>query len=153
MQPPTQYLFKTFDLHVAGHTIKPEYWHAGVIVFLIFALILTFARYRHLKVKWGLQGFIPTLLLGFFLAIVLEAVFILSGRTIFTELIGWENDTKPIATALDEGRKKMVNVLGVTEEIPASYANETSTSEEIILLYTSLEQDEADKVKEVLCTE
>ena len=151
MQPPSQYLFKTFDLQIAGHTIKPEYWHAGVILFLIFAIILTFARYRHLKVKWGLQGFIPTVALGFALAIILEAAFILSGRTLLTEILGWENAPKPISTAIDESRKKMVNVLGVTEEIPDTYAGERSTPDEMILLYTSLDQQEAEKVRSIIC--
>lgn len=153
MQPPTQYLFRTFDLKIGNYTIKPEYWHAVVIVILVFMLVLTFARLRYLKVKWGMQGFLPTLFIGFMLAIILEAGFILAGRTLFTELIGWENPPKPIGPALDAGREKLVNVLGVTEQIPDTYANENSTSEDLILMYTTLDQDEANKVKEIICSQ
>lgn len=134
-------------------TIKPEYWHAGVIVFLIFAIVLTFARYRHLKVKWGLQGFIPTVLLGFVMALILEAVLILSGKTILIQLLGWENAPKPISTALDEGRKQMINVLGVSEQNQVLGEENASVTDELILLYTSLEEDEAEKVKSIICTQ
>lgn len=149
MQPPTQYLFKTFDLHVAGRTIKPEYWHAGVILILAFMIVLTLARYRQLKVKWGFQGFIPTLILGFVLAIIFEIGLLLSGKTLVSMIFGWENAPKPISTIIDESRGKMVQVLGESEE--SSGFDQVDSTDEILLLYTSLEQDEASSVKEIIC--
>lgn len=152
MEPPSQYLFKTFDLEIAGYTIKPEYWHAGVIVLLVFMILLAFARYRHQKVKWGLQGFIPTVLLGFVLAIFLEIGLLLSGKTLMTEVLGWENAPKPISAIIDTGRTRMVQVLGETD-MSVLNGDANSVGDEIILLYTSLEQDEADKVKDIICRE
>ncbi len=151
MQPPTQFLFKTFDLEIAGYSIKPEYWHAGVILFLVFSILLTLARYRQLKIKWNLSSFIPTLILGFSLAIILETALILNGKTLMTEILGWENAPKPISTIINTGRSRMAHVLGETHEVSASSNDEGTITEEMLLLYTSMNQNEAEKVKQIIC--
>ena len=96
------YINKTFSFNIGKISIAPTYWQAGAILFLIFLLVLSLARLRHMYVGWSLKGFVPNLLLGFFLALIVEGFLIISGRTLLTSLVGWENAPKPISTAIDE---------------------------------------------------
>jgi hypothetical protein len=88
---------------------------------------------------------------GFLLALVVEGVLILGGRTILTEVIGWDNAPKPISTALDAGRAKLVDVLGVTDEIPSSNAKNTPTYQSVVGDFASLSEKDADKVRSFIC--
>jgi hypothetical protein len=134
-----------------GLVFTPSYVHAGAIVFLIFLLILTMARLRRLYVNWSLSGAVKMLGLGFTLAVIIEGFLLLGGRTLLTEIIGWENAPKPIAKVLDAGREKLVDVLGVSEEIPQSVADEPPTIEKIIGEYQTLSPKDARELKGILC--
>lgn len=150
---PVQLARQTFEFEFGGWYFAPEYWTAVAIVFLLFLLVLTFARLRHMYIGWSLKGFFPILITGFFLAIIFEGFLIIGGRTLFTELIGWENAPKPIANVLDLSREKLVTVLGVNQEIPMSTVKQTVSAEEIILLYQQLDKQSADSVSLAICSQ
>lgn len=141
---------KTFLMNVGSMQIAPTYWQAGLIILLLFILVLTLARLRHVYVGWSLKGFVPTVFFGFLLALVFEGFLILSGKTLLTELLGWENAPKPISTALDEGKVKLIKVLGVSEEIPE--AERVYDYREVIGNYESLSSDDKDMVNKYICT-
>ena len=107
---------KTFKFDVGKLQIEPSYWQAAAIVFLVFLLILTLARLRHMYVGWSLKSFLPSIVFGFILAIIVEGFLIVGGKTLFIDIMGWENAPKPISTLLDIGRTKLVKVLGEKSE-------------------------------------
>jgi hypothetical protein len=157
--PDNQFLFtalefisRSFSMTVGSTVLAPTYWQAGTIIFLVFIIVLSIARWRHLYIKWNLQSFIPTVLLGFILTLALEGVLLLGGKTILTELLGWENAPKPISTALDEGRNKLVDVLGITDPIPISTAKENPTAESIIQDFEMMNATETEKAKTIICS-
>jgi len=87
---------------------------------------------------------------GFFLALIIEGFMLIGGKTFLSEILGWKNPPKPISKLLDVGRQKMVNVLGINQEIPASDAANLN-SDDLINLYQSLPSSEAKKVKDSVC--
>jgi hypothetical protein len=141
------------DTYQVGNLFfTPSYLHAGAIVFLIFLLILTLARLRRLYIGWSLgKSAYAMLFWGFMLAVILEGFLLIGGRTILTELIGWENAPKPILSVLDAGRSKLVDVLGVNQEIPQSFAEGEATVESIIGQYQSLPPEDAEELKNIIC--
>jgi len=68
-----------------------------------------------------------------------------------TVVLGWKNAPKPISTALDVGRGRLVDVLGETEEIPESLANESPTYQSIISDYENLSSEDKEAVKSFIC--
>ncbi len=88
---------------------------------------------------------------GFLLALILEGFLILGGRTLLTEIVGWKNAPKPILSVLDAGRNKLVDVLGVTDQIPISTAREDPTLYDVISDFQSLSPDEAEKIRSMIC--
>lgn len=149
---PAQFLTKTFDLRLGRLDIAPTYWQAAAIVFLLFLLVLTLARLRHLFVNWSLgKNAIAMLFWGFLLALILEGFLLIGGRTLFSEILGWENAPKPISVALDITRAKLVDVLGVSDKIPLSVAKENFTAEDLILDFQNLAPEEIGKARSVIC--
>lgn len=147
----TSFIRRTFQVKIGSMNLRPEYWQAGLILFMLFLILMTIARWRHLYVKWNLKGFIPSILFGFLVTLLLEGILIVSGRTFLTEILGWENAPKPISTALDEGRNKLIEVLGVTDSVPQAAAVNQPVAEEIILSYESLPDNEALIVEKAIC--
>jgi hypothetical protein len=139
------------SFEIGGLLFTPSYFHAIAIVILLFLLVLTFARLRRLYVDWSLKGSATMIGLGFLLAVIVEGFLILGGRTLFTQLVGWQNAPQPIQTALDAGRAKLVQVLGTSQEIPQSSASEPVTVEKVIGEYQSLSPDDAARFKKLLC--
>lgn len=146
----TNLVNKTFLFNIGKMEIAPTYWQAGLIIFLLFVLILTLARLRHMYVGWSMKGFFPILSLGFLLALVFEGFMILGGKTLLTEILGWKNAPKPISTALDEGRNRLINVLGVNEEI--EYAEKKLDYQDILTAYEKLSDEDKEKVNKNICT-
>lgn len=149
---PLKFLTKTFNFSVGKFDLSPQYWTVAAIIFLLFLLVLTLARLRYMYIHWSVAK--PSLAMifwGFLLAIIIEGFFLISGRTLFTELLGWENAPKPISTALDAGRAKLVNVLGVTEQIPESQAQVPPTYSSVISDYEILSSKEAEEVRLEIC--
>ena len=130
---------------------SPSYVQAAAMVLLIFLLILSLARLRRMYVNWSMKGAVSMVALGFALAVIVEGFLIIGGRTMFTELIGWENTPKPISNMLNAGRERLVTVLGVSSEVPESKAKEKVDSQQVIETYEALPKDEAEEVYQFLC--
>lgn len=129
-----------------------NYLQAGLILFLIFLLVLTLAQVRHHYVKWSLKGSLMGLFFGFLLVLILEGFFVIAGKTLLTETLGWQNAPKPIKTALDMGRGKLINVLGVSDQIPYSVASSNTTVEDALDVIQKLDPIETKKIKAIICT-
>jgi len=150
--PVTWLLSSSGTYEVKGILFETQYWMAVVIVILIFLLLFTIARIRYLYIHWNFGRSAWSMLFwGFLLALVLEGFLWIAGRTVLTEVLGWRNAPKPIGTALDLGRSRLINVLGETSEIPEGKAKEMSTKESLILDYGRLSSDEALEVKKMIC--
>jgi hypothetical protein len=142
---------RTINLNFGNFSFSPSYIQAGGILFLLFLLVLTFARMRRLYVNWNLSSAGSMLFIGFVLALILEGFLILGGRTMLTEILGWENAPKPLQNALVVGRAKMAEVLGVTEEIPDSYAEGVPDLYDVVTEFQSLNSDDAEKFRSMIC--
>lgn len=142
----------TLNFNLGEFQFSPSYIQAAAIIFLLFLLVLTFARLRRMLVHWSLgKSGVAMLFWGFLLALILEGFLILGGRTLFTEIVGWKNAPKPILNVLDAGRDKLVDVLGVTDQIPISTAHEDPTLQGVISDFQSLSSDEAEEVRSTIC--
>lgn len=148
-----RFLNKSFGTYnIKGVYVEPTYWMAIVIVILIFLLLMTIARVRYLYVHWNLsKTSLSFLFYGFLFALIIEGFLILSGRTLFTEILGWKNAPKPISTLLETGREKLVDVLGVTEEVPSSYAQVPPSFQSVIGDFENLSIDDKENVKSFIC--
>jgi hypothetical protein len=151
--PLFNFLGKTFrPIRVFSLDITPTYWQAAVMVILLFLLVFTLARMRYLYVNWHLgKHSISLFFWGFLLALIIEGFFILGGRTLFTEILGMKNVPKPLSTILDIGRKRLITVLGVTDQVPPSTAKGNPDSEYVFKLYNSLPAPEAEKLYKQIC--
>lgn len=92
------------------------------------------------------------LFIGFVLALILEGFLILGGRTMLTEILGWENAPKPLQNALVAGRERMAEVLGITEEIPDTYAEGTLDLYDVVTEFQSLNSEDAEEFRSMICT-
>jgi hypothetical protein len=137
---------------MGNYVFSPSYFSAAAIVFLLFLLVLTLAQVRRHFLNWSLKGGIFGIALGFFLALILEGFMIIGGKTVVTEILGWRNAPKPILTALEAGRNKLVNVLGVTDEIKSSKAA-IPVETEVIELYQSLSPAQQEEIRYEICTQ
>src|SRR3989344_8093976 len=146
---PLKFLNKSFGVYnIRGIYVEPTYWMAGAIVLLIFLLLFTVARIRWLYVHWNLgKSSMSMLFWGFLLAFIVEGFLILGGRTLFTEILGWKSAPKPLSTLLDISRTKMVDVMGVTDEMPSSSAKEQPTYQSVVGEYERLSGDDKETVK------
>ena len=146
-------LNKSFGTYyVKGLYIEPTYWQAAAIVFLLFLLVLTLARLRHLYVHWALgKAYVSALFWGFLLAVILEGFLMLGGRTLFTEIIGWKAAPKPISTILEIGRAKLVDVLGAQDEISSSGKNEKPSYQQFVTSFEELDESDKVSVKSFIC--
>jgi hypothetical protein len=65
--------------------------------------------------------------------------------------LGWKNPPAPLANALDAGRSKLVQVLGIKSQIPSSFAKESSTVQGAVQLLQNLNPADTKKVKAIFC--
>lgn len=145
------FLTSGFSFNVGSLTISTAYWQAGAIIFLVFLLFLMIAQMRRRFLDYSVKGGLFGIFFGFLLALVLEGFLIIGGRTALTEIVGWKNAPKPFSTALDLGREKLVNVLGVTDEIPSTNAKEQKSADGVIQSFQTLSPSEAKQVKALIC--
>lgn len=146
-----QILGKSFQFNLGNLNVSTSYVQAGVIIVLLFLLVLSLASFRRHLLGWSIKGAFFGLFFGFLLALIFEGLLIVGGRTAITELVGWKNAPKPIQTVLDAGRNKLVQVLGVSQEIPSSVAKENPTVEDAINIFQSLDPSESSKVRQMIC--
>lgn len=138
---------------LGGISFAPSYIKVVTIIVLLFLLVVSLAGIRKHFVKWSMKGGLIGLFFGFLLALLLEGFLLIGGKTAITEVLGWRNAPKPIKTALDLGRDKLISVLGITDEIPYSNAFETPTATEAIEILQSLNPDDIKKIKAIICTQ
>jgi len=153
MEPFLKLINKSFGTYnIRGIYIEPTYWEAVAIVLLLFMLVFTIARVRFLYVHWNLgKPAFSMFFWGFFLALILEGFLIIGGKTFVTEILGWKNAPKPISTALDLGRAKLVDVLGVKDEISQSVAKEKASYQSVISDYYNLSDEEKKTTRSLIC--
>lgn len=144
-------LGESFELNFGSFSFAPTILQAGAIVLLVFIFLLLMAQVRRHFIDWSMKGAIFGIFIGFLLALVLEGFLIVGGKTAFSELLGWKNPPKPIANILDMGRGKLVDVLGVVDEIPSSFADTKVSQDEAIKILQSLDPTEIKKVKALIC--
>ena len=144
-------LWGTVLSFVTNISFAPSYIKVGAIIVLLFLLVVSMASFRKHFVKWSLKGGLIGLFFGFLLAFLLEGFLLIGGKTAITEVLGWKNAPKPIKTALDLGRSKLINVLGITDEIPKSNAFSTPTAKDAIEILQSLNPTEIKKIKAIIC--
>lgn len=138
--------FNFLNINLSGSSLR-----AFAIVGLIFLLVLTLAQVRRHYVNWSIKGAVFGIFFGFLLALILEGFLIVGGKTAVTEFLGWKNAPQPLQTAIDVGRAKLVDVLGIANEIPKSVAQENPTSDDAVTLLQSLPPGEMKKVKSLIC--
>ena len=148
---PVEGLSKNLNFDVGDFSFSPSYFQAALIIFLIFILVLTLAQVRRHFIDWSIKGAIFGIFIGFLLALVLEGFLIIGGRTALTEVLGWKNAPKPLVGAIDQGRKKLVDVLRVTDEVPASVAKADPTVDDAVQLFQSLDPSESAKARSLIC--
>lgn len=124
---------------------SPNYITFGLTILMIFLLILTFARLRHVYVHWSIKGSGSMIALGFMLAIILEGFLLIGGKTFLTAIFGLENAPKPISTALDTGRQEFEEVLGVCDT-----DGEYKVSD-VVAIYDRMPQEDQDRIKDNIC--
>lgn len=146
-----QFLSQRLNFNIGSFSVSPSYIQAGAIIFLLFILILSLSSLRRHFLSWSIKGSVFGIFWGFILALVLEGFLIIGGRTIFTEIIGWKDAPKPLVNVLDAGREKLVEVLGITNTIPESYAQKEETSQEVLDSFRKLNVTEAEKVRSFIC--
>ncbi len=151
MNQTIQTLQKSFDLHLGDFNMPVSYLQAGAIVFLIFLLVITLAQVRRHYIDWSFKGAVFGIFFGFLLALILEGFLIIGGKTALTEVVGWKNAPKPLSVALDAGRNQLIQVLGITDEIPSSNAKEVGSVDSAVSVLQSLTPTDTKKVKAIFC--
>lgn len=145
------FVSRTFPLTIFGLEIEPTYWQAAVIIFLLFLLVFTLARIRYLYVHWSLGSSAWAMLLwGFLLALVLEGLILVSGKTILMSVFGWRNPPQPVDILLSTGREKFIQVLGVEDEAKKNQ-NLKTNYQTVVLDFRSLPEEERKKAKVFIC--
>jgi len=147
----TNAAFKSFNFQLGNLNIATNYFQAIAIVILLFLLVLAIAQMRRRFVDWHLNGAMGGVAFGFFLALLIEGLLLVGGKTVITEVLGWKSAPKPISNALEAGRGKLVDVLGVTDQVPISNASEKPTIGGIMQSYNELSASEQDSLQSILC--
>lgn len=140
-----------FNLSIGKLSLSVTHIQAAAVVFLIFLLVLVMAQFRRHFVDWSLKGAVFGVFFGFLLALILEGFLIIGGRTALTSVLGWKNAPAPISIALDAGRNKLIQVLGVKDQVPSSLAKENVTVSGAVELLQSLSPADIKKVKTIFC--
>lgn len=145
--------YKSFSLNVGNTIIEPTYWQAVAIVLLLFLLVFTIARMRYLYLHWSIGGKSPMsfFVWGFLLALIIEGIFVIFGKTIITEFLAIDNAPKPISTVIEGSREKIIDVLGVQDEIPTAVAKSAPTYQTVVKDYKELSEDEKGKARAFMC--
>lgn len=151
---PLDFIGKNFNFKAGGIEISPTYWQAGAILVLLFLLVFSLARLRFMYINWSLgKSAVAMFFWGFLLALIFEGFMIIGGKTLLTELLGWKNAPKPIITALDIGREKMIDAIGISSQIPEPMASEIPTVESVLWDMGTFSPEDMEKLKEIICAQ
>ncbi len=146
-----QSMFSGLSSSVSNISLSGNSWRAFAIVGLIFLLVLLLAKVRRHYIDWSFKGALFGIFFGFLLALFLEGFLVIGGRTALTEVMGWKNAPKPLQLVLDSGRSKLVQVLGIKDEVPQSSAYGDASIDGAVSLLQSLDPTEIKKVKALIC--
>lgn len=102
------------QIDIGGISFQLELWQAGVVIFLLFLLVLLAAQMRRHYLRWSFKGAWFGIFIGFILALVLEGVLLLSGRTFLTTVLGWKNTSSPLVNVLTTGNDQLKEVIGAS---------------------------------------
>lgn len=147
-----QFLSQNYNFSLGNFSVPIPYWQAGAIIFLIFLLVLSTAQLRRHFVNWSFKGALFGIFFGFLLALILEGFLLIGGKTALTEVLGWKNAPAPISLALDSGRTKLIQILGIQNQVPSSLAKENPTVQDAVETLQSLNPNDIKKVKSLICT-
>lgn len=151
MQEVAQFVSKNLNFSFLKIPFAGSSWKAFAIIALLFLLVLTLAQVRRHYIDWSFKGALFGVFFGFLLALFLEGFLIIGGRTAITELLGWKNAPKPVQTAIEMGRGKLIEVLGISNEVSETNAQTNPTSDDVITIMQSLDPAETKKVKSLIC--
>lgn len=151
MSNAAKYLVGQFNFNLGNFSFSIPYVEVAALVFLIFLLIVTMAQLRRHNIDWSIKGIIFGTFFGFLLALTLEGFLITKGGTALTGILGWKNAPAPVSFVLDAGRTKLIQVLGVSEQIPSSIARENPTVAGALQFLQSLNPADIKKVKVIFC--
>jgi hypothetical protein len=84
---------------------------AVVIVVLVFFIILVLAKMSRSYMEWYMSNWMIFLILGFILAIFVEGLFLVGGKTIFTEILKIKRAPRPVQRVIDSGRNRLFEVV------------------------------------------
>lgn len=140
-----------FNISLGKISLPIPYWQAMAVAVLVFFLIFMLAKYRRHTADWSLKGAVFGVFFGFLLALILEGFLIIGGRTALTSVLGWENPPPQLATVLDAGKAKLVQVLGITSPIPSSFAKDSPSVQGAIEILQRLNPDDSEKVRDIFC--
>lgn len=140
-----------FNVNIGKISLPISYVQAIAVVVLVFLLVLLLAQFRHHQINWSFKGAFFGIFFGFLLALLLEGFLIIGGKTAISSVLGWKNVPAPISLALDAGRNKLIQVLGITAPIPSSFAKESTTVTGAVELLQSLNPTDIKKVKAIFC--
>lgn len=139
-----QYLWLKAVSLVDNFSVAPTYIQAGAIVILLFLLVLSLAQFRHHFVQGSLKGGVVGFVFGLIFTLILEGFLLVNGKTAIISMLGWDNAPKPISTALEIGKAKLTNVLGLSTV--------SVSSKDVINSIQSLNPSEISKIKTIICT-
>lgn len=143
---------KTFNVGFGKYSLALPLFEIGAIVVLLFLLVLSLAQFRRHYIDWSFKGALFGVFFGFLLALTLEGFLIIGGKTAITEVLGWKNAPKPLQVAVDAGRTKLIDVLGLKTDIPLSIASGDPTVEGAVQSLQSLSPNDLKKIKTLICT-
>jgi hypothetical protein len=151
MQSLARFFSDNINLSFLHINLPATGWKAIAIVVLLFALVFAMANFRRHMIDWTLKGAVFGVFFGFLFALILEGFLIVGGKTALTEVLGWKNAPKPLQLVLDSGRNQLLNVLGVSTEIPESLAKEKMSTNEVIDVLQTLNPSQMSQVKALIC--
>lgn len=151
MQALSKFIGGKFSFNIGNISLPMSYIQAAVIIGLVFFLVLLMAQFRRHFVDWSLKGALFGIFFGFLLALILEGFLIVGGRTALTGILGWKNPPPMLSNALDLGKNKLIQVLGVKDQIPLTFAKEEVGVAGAVETLQSLNPSDLKKVKAILC--
>lgn len=140
-----------FNFNLGKISFPVPYIQAIAVVVLIFFLVLLLAQFRRHYVNWSFKGALFGMLFGFLLALILEGFLIIGGKTVLTGVLGWKNPPAPISIALDAGKNKLIQVLGISTQVSSSFVKDSATVTSAVQFLQNLNPTDVKKVKAILC--
>lgn len=127
-------------------------FQAAVIVVTVFLIAVLLGVTRRHIVSWTMSGAWFGFVFGIIFILGLEATFLVGGRTALFEATVNEKAPPQLRAFLEDGKRNLVRVLGLTtEEIPTSVAQELPSSQSILNDFQSLSSLESETVRSAIC--